>query len=216
MSVALELEEKYPTLNDALASAVSFLDGPDAEERGVSNRLQAAAVRSARRLADRYEFGQMVPSGACWRAVWACGLAIAVTVPLILVNSERAATALARFADPFGVHPWPTKTRIEILAPETLPVRIPTGDPFELKFVVRGVLKDRATVTFRFAGGEEFEEQYPLAASTDPGYIGCSSCRGQDRPESPAQSVHFPDRVERRRHRLAEGRRGPAAAACAA
>ena len=171
LSVALELEEKYPALNDALASAVSFLDGPDAEERGVSHRLEAAAVRSARRLADRYEFGHLVPSGACWRAVWACGLVIAITIPLILVNSGRSATALARFADPFGVHPWPTKTRIEIVSPETLPVRVPRGDPFELKFVVRGVLKDRATVTFRFAGGEEFEEQYPLAASTDPRYI---------------------------------------------
>jgi hypothetical protein len=168
LSVALELEERYPVLNDALASAVSFLDGPDAEARGVSNRLEAAAVRSAQRLADRHEFGRLVPSGACWRAVWACGLVFAVTVPLILVDSGRAATALVRFADPFGVHPWPTKTRIEILAPEQLPVRIPKGEPFELKFAVRGVIKDRATVTFRLGGADEFEEHYPLAVGNDP------------------------------------------------
>ena len=49
LSVALELEEKIPALNDALASAVSFLDGPDAESRGVSNRCNPA-VRSSRRL----------------------------------------------------------------------------------------------------------------------------------------------------------------------
>src|SRR5215471_16358019 len=45
LSIALELEDRYPGLNDALASAVSFLDAGDAEERGVSNRLQAAAVK---------------------------------------------------------------------------------------------------------------------------------------------------------------------------
>jgi hypothetical protein len=168
LSIALELEEKYPALNDALASAVSFLDGPEPEARGISNRLQAAAVRSARRLADRYEFRRMVPSGACWRAAWAFGLAVAVAVPLVLVNRDRAATALVRLADPFGVHPWPTKTRIEILAPTNLSIRIPKGEPFELKFVVRGLIKDRATVTFRLHAGDEFEEQYPLVVGNDP------------------------------------------------
>ena len=102
LAVALELEGKFPILNDALASAVSFLDEPDGEGRGVSNRLQAAAVRSARRLADRHEFGRMIPAGACWRAVWACAIVVAAAVPLILVNGDRAATALVRFADPFG------------------------------------------------------------------------------------------------------------------
>ena len=74
LSVALELEEKYPILNDALASAVSFLDSPSPEERGVSNRLQSAAVRSARRLAERYEFRRMIPSGACWARPGPAGL----------------------------------------------------------------------------------------------------------------------------------------------
>ena len=168
LAVALELEEKYPVLNDALASAVSFLDAPTAAERGVSNRLQSAAVRSARRLAERHEFRRMIPSGACSRAAWACGLIIASIVPLVLVNIDRSGTALARLADPFGTHPWPTKTRIEILVPSQLPLRMPKGDPFELKFVVRGVIPDRATVTFRIAGGDEFEEGYPLAVGTDP------------------------------------------------
>src|SRR5262245_23313725 len=170
LSVALELEEKHPALNDALASAVSFLGGPGAAERGVSDRLEAAAVRSARRLADRHELGRLVLAGACWRAAWACGLVIAVALPLALVNTGRATTSLVRFADPFGAHPWPSKTRIEILAPQYFPVRMPRGEAFELKFAVRGVLTDRATVTFRFAGGDEFEEHYPLAASTEPGF----------------------------------------------
>jgi hypothetical protein len=168
LAVALELEGKYPGLNDALASAVSFLDNPDAGRRGVSDRLQAAAVRSARRLAERHEFARMVPTGACWRAAWACVLVVAVTAPLVLVDADRAAVALVRFADPFGAHTWPTKTRIVVLAPTDFPARIPKGEPFDVKFAVDGVMSDRATVVFRLGGGDEFEEHYPLAAGGDP------------------------------------------------
>jgi hypothetical protein len=168
LAVALELEEKYPALNDALASAVSFLDDPEADRRGVSNRLQAAAVRSARRLAERHEFGRMIPSGACWRAAWACILIVAASAPLILVDANRAAIALVRFADPFGAHPWPTKTRIELLSPAEFPARIPNGEPFDLKFAIDGVVTDRAAVVFRLGGGDEFEEHYPLASGGDP------------------------------------------------
>ena len=42
LSVALELEGKYPILNDALASAVSFLDDPDG---GESRRVEPPASR---------------------------------------------------------------------------------------------------------------------------------------------------------------------------
>ena len=164
--VALELEDRYPTLNDALASAVAFL-AEDADERGVSNRLQKISVRSAERLVDRHEFGELIPSGACWRAAWFFAIVVAAIIPLVLVNSNLVFKALIRLADPFGSHPWPTKTRVEILSPEKIPARVPKGDPFVLKFAVRGVIKDRAVVAFRLNSGEEFEEQLPLTGDTD-------------------------------------------------
>ncbi|HSQ56634.1 MAG TPA: hypothetical protein VLM40_12900, partial [Gemmata sp.] len=63
LSIALELEEKYPRFNDALASAVEFLEGGDAEDRGLSNRLQDAAVKHARRLADRHDLDVLARVG---------------------------------------------------------------------------------------------------------------------------------------------------------
>jgi hypothetical protein len=161
LSVALELEERYPAFNDALASAVTFLAMGDAE-LGVSNRLQRVVVRSAQRLVERQPFDRLIPSGACWRAGWLCAIVLAALIPLVLVNIERAGTALVRLVDPFGTHPWPTKTRIEILVPEKLPTRMPKGEPFTLKFTVRGVITDRAIVVFRMLGGEEFEENISL------------------------------------------------------
>ncbi len=170
LAVALELEDKYPKLNDSLASAVAFLDAEDAEERGVSRRLQDSAVASARRAASRHDFDKLVPTGRCWKMLWACIAIAAVALPISLFNTPRSAVAVTRLADPFGSHPWPTQTRIAILLPEEFPGRIAKGEPFDLKFVVRGVIKDHATVVFRVNGGEEFEEQFPLSIGNDGDY----------------------------------------------
>ncbi len=176
LAVALELEDQFPSLNDALASAVSFLE-PRAEGApddlppavpGVSNRLTASAVRVAERRAGRLPLDYIIPTGRCWWNAWACGAALAVALPLALFDTDRAAVAFARLADPFGAHPWPTKTRIEFLAPKEFPVRIPKGEAFELRFAVRGELVGPATVSVRVKDGGEFEEPFPLARSNDP------------------------------------------------
>ncbi len=175
LSIALELEDRFPTLNDSLASAVSFLGTSEEsanEDRpprptGVSNRLTASAVRVAERRAGRLPLDHIIPAGRCWRNVWLCLSAVAIAIPLALFNTGRAATAFVRLADPFGAHAWPTKTRIEFLAPRTFPARIPKGDSFELKFAVRGVLAGPATVTVRMRDGSGFEEQFPLSFNND-------------------------------------------------
>ena len=169
LSVALELEGKYPNLNDALASAVDFLEAGEAESRGLSNRLQETAVKQ-RALADRHDLDQLARVAAFWRAGWTCCLMLAIAIPLVMVNGERATTALTRLADPYGRHAWPTKTRVEIQTPAELPARLPRGEGFDLRFIVRGLLPDRAVVTFRIAEGEEFHEEYPLTAGNEPKY----------------------------------------------
>ena len=75
LSVALALESQFPSFNDSLASAVSFLGpapGGDPGDRprkptGVSNRLLATAVRLAERKAARLPLDNFVPTGRCWR-----------------------------------------------------------------------------------------------------------------------------------------------------
>ncbi|MCS6864374.1 MAG: hypothetical protein RMJ56_04285 [Gemmataceae bacterium] len=174
LSMALELEERFSSFNDALASAVSFLQ-TDAERKpaGVSSRLLQTAVRLAERKAARLPIDHVVPTGAFWRSFWSALLVLSVCLPLILWDSGRAATALVRLADPFGAHPWPTKTQVEILAPE-FPIRIAKGDSLELKFAVRGVLAGPATVHVRVHDGGEFEDVFPLALNNDPEYPGAA------------------------------------------
>jgi hypothetical protein len=165
LSIALELEDRHPTLNDALASAIAFLVG--GKDEHVSNRLQHAAIRSATRLAERHHLQSLVPTGLFWKSFALFVIVLLTVTPLALIYHERGTTALERLADPFGNHPWPTKTRIEILVPQEFPTRLPKGDVFELKFAVRGVITERATVSFRLAD-EEFQEQYPLVTGGDP------------------------------------------------
>lgn len=173
LSVALALENRFPAFNDALASAVSFLGSPEEDDAqpkpsGVSNRLTGVAVRTAERRVGRLPVDDLVPTGRCWRNAWLCAAAAGVALPLALFDTARAGTALVRLADPFGNHPWPTKTRLELLAPTAFPARIPKGEAFELRVAVRGVLSGPATVAVRVRDGGEFEEQFPLALNNDP------------------------------------------------
>lgn len=178
LSVALELENTFSSLNDVLASAVEFTD-PDSEDQprarpGVSNRLTAQALRVAERKAGRLPLDRIVPSGRCWAAAWVCLGVLTVAAPLALWNTARAGTVLVRLADPFGTHPWPTKTQVAILAPERFPARMSKGDAFELKFAVKGVLNGPATVHLRVVGGADSEEQFPLALNNDPKHSGAA------------------------------------------
>jgi len=173
LSVALELESRYPRLNDSLGSAVSFLDDDaNPDERGTSRRLRIAAIRKAERLAERFNFKHIVPTGRYWIAFWLCIVAIIVAISAGSWDTRRTQTALTRFADPFGNHPWPSKTQIVILSPEELPARLPKGAGFELRFAVRGVIPDRATIALRIGGGPEFDANegagYPLSVGGDP------------------------------------------------
>ena len=213
LAVALELEEHYPSLNDALASAITFLADDDAAERGVSNRLQRVAVRMAQRLVDRHEFERLIPSRSCWRAGWLCAIVLGGLTPLILVNPGRALTALVRLADPFGSHPWPTKTRVEILVPEELP----RAD------------SQRRTVRPQVRGSWSHQGPgdscVPLAhggrvhQAVSPGgrkrFEKLHNYLRSDRPRLPARFVLVPHHRQRLRHRLEE-RGGRAAAATGA
>lgn len=182
LAVALELERRFPALNDSLASAVCFLEEPRAAAPGL--RLRAAAVRTAERSLDRQDVDRVVPSARLWRAAWACGVVLAAAIPLALWDTGRAGVALVRFADPFGNHPWPPKTRIEILSPQLLPHRMPKGAAFEVRFAVRGEVPASAEVSVRLDTGVEFGDVYPLAGAdgrtpgaTSPGLSGPAKLR---------------------------------------
>lgn len=162
LAVALELEQLHPQLQDTLASAVAFARAGCAETTGTPQQFRAAVIRAARRLQERYDFQAWIPAAAAWRWVWLAAASLVLAAIPVLLDHQRAIQALIRFADPFGAHPWPTRTHIDILEPDPLPVRLARGESWSLVFVVRGVLPEQAEVEIVHADGEHWLDHYPL------------------------------------------------------
>src|SRR5579885_821419 len=123
LAVALLLEETFPRLNDSLASAVDFLEAGGTAAPGGSNRFRRVAVTRAENLTRRYDLDAVVPAGRAWKGFWLAVLAAAVVAPLALLDTPRTALTLTRLADPYGRHPWPTRTTVVVLEPQFAPGR---------------------------------------------------------------------------------------------
>jgi len=150
LAVAMLLEDRFPRLNDSLASAVDFIE---AENVGVTNRFRRVAVKRALNLTSRFDFDSLVPTG---KMVKALALAVAVLVGsgvLGVVGKSKTTLALTRLADPFGNHPWPTKTTVVVIEPAKLPARVAKGEPLTLRFAVRGEIPEKAILIIRPSGG---------------------------------------------------------------
>jgi hypothetical protein len=146
LSLALRVEEQYPNLNDALASAVEFLNQatPPAGESAAARR---EAVRRALGRSASCDFKRIIDHRGLW---WACGEAVtvlALAVTLVAVYPAAAATALARLAVPFGTFEWPRLTQVEL---GEVPRHIGFNEGFELRGKVTGVIPARVTVVFRY------------------------------------------------------------------
>ncbi len=143
LSLALRVEEQYPILNDALASTVQFLEGPHAVA-GASPALQQEAVQRALRLAQGCDFNKAVNPRGLSLAVGVFILFLAVTLGMIIMRPGLARTALARFADPFGDHPWAGKTAIDVRFPRFLAL----GQPLAFSGELRGTIPAKADIEF--------------------------------------------------------------------
>lgn len=155
-AVAHMLEERYPKLNDSLASAVDFLSAGDMP--ATSARFRRIAVVRAQRALEKCDVADLVPRKRAWQAFGLAALAMVAAGGLGGWKPLHAGTAVVRLADPFGEHDWPTKTQIEVVNPKAESVRAALGDPFELSFLLRGVIPEHATVAVELENGAKYEE----------------------------------------------------------
>ncbi len=157
LAIAMRLEDRFPTLNDSVASAIDF----DSSDRFGSKRFRQVATKRAENLLNRCDPDVIVPAGKAWRGLWLALLAVVVALPLGLLNTSRAGLVLARFADPFGAHPWPKQTTISLVEPSVLPARIAKGEAVGIKVVVRGVVPPQAALALKF--GDQPETAEPIS-----------------------------------------------------
>ena len=167
LHVALLLEKRIPALNDALASAVDFLDRHEHSSSTNSPRFRAVAVRKAERLEGRYDFHRLIPTRRLVLSALGAVASLAAVAAVCVWNPARASTAFVRLADPFGTHAWPAATRIELLEPSAFPLRLTKNDPLDLRFIVSGLIPDHARIEVRFTDGGDFDTMHALRDGQD-------------------------------------------------
>ena len=161
--VARLLETRYPKLNDALASAVDFLT----TSRSGAAQFRDIAVVRAENLTGRFDLAAIVPSRSAWTGFWLCAAAVALASGLTITHPTRAGLAVVRLVDPFGRHPFPTATVVELKSPLGENLRLARGEPFAVQFAVRGVRPGLAVIETKAAGSDATGEPVPLPARAD-------------------------------------------------
>ncbi len=141
LSLAIQIEDAYPEINDALASTVQFLESdnvpgsPSMRQKAIDKALDATADLDFGRILDR--------RGFLWAGL-AMLAALAVVGHFAWHYPDLSETALLRLAEPFGEHTW---TRIQL---DDVPTRIAVGQPFPLTGSVEGIVPQQ--VRFEIEG----------------------------------------------------------------
>lgn len=156
LAVAHLLEARFPKLNDCLASAIDFLASGD--DANTSARFRRIAVVRAQRALEKCDTTRLVPTATAWQRFWLAAVLIVVAGGLSIWNPSYAAEGLIRLVDPFGKHPWPTKTQLALTSPRGPHTRAALGESFEVQFVVTGVIPDGATVAVVLDNGNRYDE----------------------------------------------------------
>jgi hypothetical protein len=146
LSLALQVENYYPALDDALASAVQFLEGSSSEEDGVSPSLRRAAIDRALGQAQGLDFSNLVDKRGLRSGQFCLLAAGCLAAVFVLAHPERARIGLVRLLHPFGGLDWPTQTRLEV----TFQSRAARGEPYLIHGMVRGFIPERILIEARF------------------------------------------------------------------
>lgn len=161
LTLALHVESHFPALNDALGSAIAFerLQGDWAG----SPELRQETRRRATRAAEDCDFQDLIDSRGPRRALFGFVAAALAALTMLALYPEAALTAVVRLADPFGAHPWPLQTRLQLEAPTW----IARGEPFLLRGELHGVIPDRVGFAFALEGAPPAEQPLAITPADD-------------------------------------------------
>lgn len=163
LDIALRIEERWPGLNDRLASTVQFLEVADDDDRFGSRALREATVRQTLAETESMDFREVVETRPTKKALALAAGALALASAFLVAEPGLSRIAARRLFLPFGSDRWPQMTHLTLLDRET-PRKIARGEPFALAVAVAqgDRIPSSARAAYRFDDGETLVE--PLRA----------------------------------------------------
>jgi hypothetical protein len=132
LDVARRVEDRFPQLQDSLASAVEFLEQPEDDHLYGSAQLRRLVVAEAQNTVESLPLNAIVERRPLRRAIAALAVAAAAVVLCLVIDPGAVRTALARLAVPLGSAQWP---RTNHLVFRNAPTRMAAGQTLEVELV---------------------------------------------------------------------------------
>ncbi len=153
IDLALQVQKRFPVLEDRLVSAVEFLRQPVEDPLAGSAALRQAVISQTTAETERIRFTDVLDHRASRRAVmFSVGVCLVAAI-LVALDPTASQIALARLANPFGTVHWPQKTH---LALRERVDRVARGQAFEVEVVDAhdARLPSEVQIHYRLEGSE--------------------------------------------------------------
>lgn len=161
VQLARQVESATSGVNEALASSVELAALGNDPLAG-SKQLQRATTLYAVRRTRNFDFTAAADSRPLLISFLSLlGSALLALQTLFIIPSPTL--AFARLFDPFGNHPWPTKTQIAVDAP----LSIARGEPFSFLARLTGVIPDRLHLLVELENAPVAEQTLVLTPQRD-------------------------------------------------
>lgn len=163
VELARQVQRRFPSLGDELASAVEFLRQPEDDPKAGSVALRRAVITRAVAQAESLRFEEAIEQRPAVRAAMVAVSAVLVALVVLVASPTVSGIALARLANPFGNIPWPQKHYLAVREPVH---RVARGQPFEIEVVdaYGAGLPESVRIFYRFDNpeGPPTEESEPM------------------------------------------------------
>jgi len=130
VDLAYRVQRRFPALGDRLASAVEFLDAPDAAADGDSTGLRRKVVALATADAAAVDFTAVIDRRPLRRAVAGLAVVAGCGVTLLALNPAAFRIAASRLVNPWNDVAWPRTTHLEV---RRATAHVPRGQAFEIE-----------------------------------------------------------------------------------
>jgi hypothetical protein len=181
--LAEQIERRYPGLGGCLSSAMAFRQAQCAAEIG-SPELQRRIIAQAERELQHVDATQIVTARPVRSLVLTGMISCTLAALCLLAYPGESATAVRRLVWPWGHHPWPQTTVLQLVRPDGSLVLWDSAEPWRM---VRGDILELFVENARGRLPEQVWLETRLSAETVP--------TRELLPKSPASSRAARDRA---------------------